>query len=222
MNCGSFENLWIDYFDEALDPAAHRQAEEHLSLCPRCAALVAEMRANRLLAGAIPEVEPPPQLIRKIIAETSGAPPAPAWYDFIFDFVRPQQFPKLAMGSLMAVASIVVVLYALGVDFRSTTMADLSPQRLWERTNREVHLAYSRGVKYYNALRIVYEIQSRFESLNASTEDQNQRSPSDPQKDSTPTPSTKPSSQHSVSQELTGAEFVVQNWVRFEDQGGLS
>lgn len=222
MNCDSLENLWIDYFDEMLDRPTRREVEEHLFGCKKCTALVAEMRADLLLATALPEVDPPARLIHKILTETSGAPAAPAWYDFVFDFIRPQSLPKFAMGSLMAVVSLTVLLYAAGIDFRHITAADLTPSRLWERTNREVHLAYSRGVKYYNALRIVYEIQSRFESLNASTREQEQSAPTDQQKQTTPTPNSKPSSQHSMSEERNGAPYLVQNMHRSEKPGGLS
>ncbi|MBZ5535327.1 MAG: zf-HC2 domain-containing protein [Acidobacteriia bacterium] len=222
MNCNHFEDLWIDYLDETLDGATRRQVEEHLSHCEKCAALAAEMRGNRFLASAIPEVEPPPRLIYKIIADTTGTAAAPAWYDFIFDFIRPQQLPKLAMGSLMAVASLAVVLYAMGLDFRHITTAELRPSRLWEHTNREVHLAYSRGVKYYNALRIVYEIQSRVQSLNASTSDQDQPNPVEPQEKTAPAPPAKSGSQRTVSEEHAAGVILVQNFHRSENPGGLS
>ncbi|MBZ5553966.1 MAG: zf-HC2 domain-containing protein [Acidobacteriia bacterium] len=222
MNCNHFEDLWIDYLDETLDGATRRQVEEHLSHCEQCTALAAEMRGNRFLASAIPEAEPPLGLITRIIAETSGAPAVPAWYDFIFDFIRPQQLPKLAMGSLMAVASLAVVLYAVGLDFRHLTTADLKPSRLWEHTNREVHLAYSRGVKYYNALRIVYEIQSRVDSLNASTTDQDQPNPVEPQEKAAPTPPAKSGSQRTISEGHDTGPILVQNFHRSENPGGLS
>jgi putative zinc finger protein len=222
MNCHQFEDLWIDYLDETMDDAVRRQVEEHLSYCANCAALAAEMRGNRFLASAIAEVEPPTRLISRIIAETSGAPAVPAWYDFIFDFIRPQHLPKFAMGSLMAVASLAVVLYAVGLDFRHITTADLNPSRLWEHTNREVHLAYSRGVKYYNALRIVYEIQSRVQSLNASSTDQDQPNPAEPQEKTTPAPPAKSGSQRTISEGHDGAIILVQNLHLTENPGGLS
>ncbi len=220
MNCELFENLWIDYFDESLDAASKQQVEEHLQQCGRCSALVAEMRANLVLANAIPEVEPPPRLIHKILKETSGEPAGPAWYDFIFDFIRPQQLPRLAMGSLMAVASLAVVLYATGFNFRDFTTADLKPSRLWEKTNREVHLAFSRGVKYYNALRIVYEIQSRIETFSGSSSDQDQTAPADQQPSRTPTP-TKPGSQR-ISEDRSNTLYLVQNLGCPMKPGGLS
>jgi hypothetical protein len=222
MNCNQIESLWIDYFDDALDGVKRREVEGHLGACEKCTALVAEMRSNRILGSAIPEVEPPPRMIQKIIAQTSGTPPASSWYDFIFDFIRPQQLPKFAMGSVMAVASLAIVLYAAGFDFNNWTAADLTPSRLWERTNREAHLAYSRGVKYYNALRIVYEIQSRIESLNASTRDQEQSPPDNPESSTPPAPKTKPSSQHSMSEERRGAMYLAQNLEHSVNFGGLS
>lgn len=216
MNCTSFENLWLDYFDEALDGATRREVEEHLRECARCAVLVAEMRANRLLSSAIPELEPPPRLIHNIIAQTSGVGPTPAWYDFIFDFVRPQQLPKLAMGSLMAVASLTIVMYAMGIDFRNISTADFKPSHLWERTNREVHLAYSRGVRYYNALRIVYEIQSRFQTTEGPSDEQDQSAPSN-QQPPVPSPS-KPGSQR-ISEDHGVREFWVMNLGHAGDAG---
>jgi hypothetical protein len=114
-----------------------------------------------------------------------------------------------------------VILYAMGLDFRHITTADLKPSRLWEHTNREMHLAYSRGVKYYNALRIVYEIQSRVESLNASTSDQEQTNPVEPEKNA-PAPPAKSGSQRTISEEHEAGVILVQNFHRSENPGGLS
>jgi hypothetical protein len=122
------------------------------------------------------------------------------------------------------VASLAIVLYSFGVDFRRVTSADLSPSRLWERTNREVHLAYSRGVKYYNALRIVYEIQSRLESINPSLGGNDSSTPSDqspPQ--NPPSGPSKPGSQRTFSfEDRFGAIEVVENWISMPNSGGLS
>jgi hypothetical protein len=224
MDCKALENLWIDYFDDALEATAQREVEEHLTRCEKCDTLVAELRANIFLANAIPEVEPPPRLTARIFEATSGAQSAPAWYDFIFDFIRPQTLPKFAMGSLMAVASLAIVLYSFGVDFSHVTSADLAPSRLWERTNREVHLAYSRSVKYYNALRIVYEIQSRLETVNPSSGGTDSATPSDqspPQ--NAPSGPSKPGSQRTFSfEERFGAIEVVENRIPMPNSGGLS
>ncbi|MDD5541997.1 MAG: zf-HC2 domain-containing protein [Acidobacteriia bacterium] len=224
MDCRILESLLVDYFDHALDGGRERDVEAHLAQCPGCRALVAEMRTNLLLTSTLPELDPPARLVARIIESTSGARAAPAWYDFVFDFIRPQALPKFAMGSLMTVASLAIVLFALGVNFGDMKAADFSPTRMWERTNRQVHLAYSRGVKYYNALRIVYEIQSRFESATSSSGGSESPTPDNtPAPQNNPNGPSKPGSQRTLSfgEELNTIE-MVRNWSTPPSAGGLS
>lgn len=221
MNCNALENLWIDYFDHTLDDAVRREVEEHLRQCKKCTALVAEMRADLLLVDALPEVEPPTRLIHNILAGTSGIQDAPPWYESPFDFIRPQQLPKFAMGMLMAVASLAVLLYASGIDFRNIKPADLTPSKLWEATNREVHLAYSRGVKYYNALRIVYEIQTRLGNLNASV-DPEKTAPAQQPQESVPNSAPKSGTPRSISEDHDPTQLLALNLEANKKHGGLS
>lgn len=224
MDCRILESLLVDYFDHVLDVGREREVEEHLVRCPACGTLVAEMRANLLLTSAIPEADPPAHLLARIMESTSGASSAPAWYDFVFDFIRPQALPKFAMGSLMAVASLAIVLYAIGVDFGGMKSADWSPTRMWDRTNRQVHLAYSRGVKYYNALRIVYEIQSRLESVTSSSGGSDSSTPDNtPPPPNPPNGPSKPGSQRSFSfEDQFNTIEMVQNRNSTPSWGGLS
>lgn len=221
MNCNALENLWIDYFDHTLDETTRLQVDEHLRQCGKCTALVAEIRADLLLVSALPEMEPPARLIRKILADTFEAQAAPSWYESLFDFIRPQHLPKFAMGTLMTVASLTVLLYAAGIDFRNLKPADLTPTKLWEATNREVHLAYSRGVKYYNALRIVYEIQTRLESLNAAV-GQEKTPPEQQPQQNPPSATPKSGAPRSISEDHDPTQLLAMNLEPNKKHGGLS
>ena len=55
----------------------------------------------------------------------------------------------------------------MGVSPSDLKKIDYRPASLVRAGNRQVHLSYARCVKFVNDLRVVYEIQSRFQPENA-------------------------------------------------------
>jgi hypothetical protein len=142
-----------------------------------------------------PRPEPPAALLERILAQTSGAEPIglrlggaqfgmdapavgpplaiPAASGNLLPFrrrlpaVRPSLFtqvffqPRLAMTAAMAFLSIALTLNLTGVRLQDLHASDLRPTSL-ERSFSSVN---ARAVRYYESLRVVYELESRVRDL---------------------------------------------------------
>ena len=69
--------------------------------------------------------------------------------------------PRFAYGALTVLVTLGVVSQALGIQWRTPTLADLNPVHLYRTADRKAHLVYATGSKFVGDLRVVYEIQSR-------------------------------------------------------------
>ena len=104
ISCVQLEALLSDYFDGALHPAEAAAMDEHLDTCQACGAMVEDMRLAVRYAREAGEVEVPPQLIARIIEQTTGTKPADmpewrhkfiAWWDSILSpVIRPMLEPR--------------------------------------------------------------------------------------------------------------------------------
>src|SRR5215831_16691029 len=83
LQCSQFEALLADALDgassqsgtdsPAREPVPDEAFEAHRQSCAACGALYAEAQEGKLLLHAIPEVEPPRNLVHNILAATSRA-----------------------------------------------------------------------------------------------------------------------------------------------------
>ena len=67
MNCLRPADIYL-YLENGLDPAAAREADEHLVLCPGCRSAFEERRALMDAVAGIPDLEVPPDLAAKVLA----------------------------------------------------------------------------------------------------------------------------------------------------------
>lgn len=86
MDCDKLDEMAMDLVDPegaGLDPRAlgraREDAETHVASCPRCAALVARLRAGLRAADELPLDEPSSLLESRILAAAALARPRPAW-----------------------------------------------------------------------------------------------------------------------------------------------
>ena len=160
--CAQVEERLSDHLDGLLSPEERREFEAHVAGCAHCAPLIAQVSA---LVGRMHALEPiaePPRLVSQILDRTLGprAQTQTGWAKWL-GWLRPVSLPRFAMGAVTVLASIFIVFSALGVKPGKMTAADLNPVTIFYSANRRVHLVYSRGVKFVNDLRVVYEIQTR-------------------------------------------------------------
>jgi len=131
----------------------------HLSSCASCAQLFVSVKGLLKDLRDVEQVEVPSRLIYSILDQTLG-PRLTSWQVFA-KWVRGLATPKFAYGAGSVMATCLIVLGASGTSLKKPRLADLSPSNVYQRVDRQAHLAYAKSVKYVSDLRVVYEIQSR-------------------------------------------------------------
>jgi predicted anti-sigma-YlaC factor YlaD len=73
MECSQFEALLADALDGTLRAEARGAFDAHRQSCGVCGPMFLETREGMLLLEAVPELEPPRNLVHNILAATSLA-----------------------------------------------------------------------------------------------------------------------------------------------------
>lgn len=69
MECDNVQKKFSDYLDGLLSADERKHADEHLKSCPECSHALEELRKTIALMKGLEEVEPPPWLEQKVMAE---------------------------------------------------------------------------------------------------------------------------------------------------------
>jgi len=170
MNCAELDILICDYVDNTLDAATRAVVESHLTGCASCRALVEDSRAVLSFFEGVPEVQPPPQLITRIVQEIPAAERAHSpkraggSMGWLRSWMKPVMQPRLAMGMAMTILSF-SMLGRFTAPVKQLKPSDLDPVKVWAAVEDKSHRVWDRTLKYYESLRVVYEIQSRLKDL---------------------------------------------------------
>jgi anti-sigma factor RsiW len=174
--CAQTEDRLSDFLDGLLSADELAAFERHRAGCANCAALLARVDSTVSGMHAMALLEEPPELVRAILDRTIGprdanrvvatvpaAQPADSergWFDWLSALAQPQ----FAYGALAVLVSALVVSQALGIQWRRPTIAELQPDSIYREANRRGHMIYARSTKLVSDSRVVYEIQSAFET----------------------------------------------------------
>jgi hypothetical protein len=119
----------------------------------------------------VADVATPPELVTRILFEITSGPShtavKPSWMRRIFGnrlggkFLEPVLQPRYAMGMAMTLLSFAMLGRVTGIEVRHLTPSDLDPVKIWTAAEDRATRTWQRGVKYYESLRLVYEIESR-------------------------------------------------------------
>ncbi|MBY0503482.1 MAG: zf-HC2 domain-containing protein [Bryobacteraceae bacterium] len=167
MNCAELDILVCDYVDGTLDTATRAAAEAHLTGCAACHALVDDSREVLSFLEGVPEVTPPAQLITRIIHEvpaSEGVQAPGRKSGWLRNWLKPVWQPRLAMGMAMTILSF-SMLGRFTAPVKQLKPSDLDPVKVWAAFEDKTHRVWDRTLKYYESLRVVYEIQSRLKDL---------------------------------------------------------
>jgi hypothetical protein len=170
------ENLASDYLEGLLNPSQRAAVEAHLAGCAACGELLGDVRHTLELCRAAEDAEPTPWLVSKIMLATIGER-QPTWRERIAAFLRPVLRPRVAYPIAMTVFTFSIIVNAAGLNLRSLRFEDLNPRTWVGRANRQGHLMYARAEKFYYDLRVVYEIESRFQQLRGQPQVQEEETP---------------------------------------------
>src|SRR5215469_1198283 len=200
LTCSQFEALLAEAFDDEGQsvpprgmPSQTREAfEAHRLSCANCAPLFAEAQEGVLLLRTLEEVEPPRHLVHNILAATSGAesvateiPQTAGWWQRLQRSLRVPRLgflhSRFVTSFCMAFFSLSLTLSLAGVRVGDLAKVDWHPNAL----RKSVVLGYTqveaRVMRYYDNMRLVYEVQSRVQQIKKVTNP----APNDNNKDNT-------------------------------------
>jgi Putative zinc-finger len=181
MQCHEFDSLIADAIDRVLAGAQLEAFQAHARSCSVCGPLLAEVEAGRNWLKDLTEVEPPASLVTSILASTTGvdtqrlrvnvpaAQPRITWWEraqaWVSDAVQPVwgtvRQPRFAMSFGMAFFSLSVALSMLGVKPGDLKQISLRPAAI----RHTFYNTEARVVRYYENIRLVYEVESRVRGL---------------------------------------------------------
>ena len=173
MNCAEIEVLICDYVDGTLAAAQKAEVERHLSACPACAELARDSAAAVAFMETAADVEPPPELITRILFDAPWAKEKQKskpreWFRAL---LSPILHPKFAMGMAMTILSL-SMLARFVAPVRQLRPADLKPTEVWAGIEGRAVRTWARTVKFYENLKIVYQIQTTLKEWQQQTEEQ--------------------------------------------------
>src|SRR6202041_702066 len=181
MQCHEFDGLLTDALDGVLSSLQLDRFQAHARICSACGPLFAEVEAGRNWLKDLTEVEPPVSLVTNILASTTGvdtqrlrvnvsAPqPRVTWVEkaqaWALEAIEPiwgtVRQPRFAMSFGMAFFSLSVALSVLGVKPADLRQVSLRPAAL----RHTYYNTQARVVRYYENIRLVYDVESRVREL---------------------------------------------------------
>lgn len=187
MQCVEVEALLAEALDGTLEGAKRAAFEAHQQSCDSCRFAVEEAHAGLHWLKALDEAEPPHNLVHNILAQTIGALPSEhavpvprgeGWMEKLkgrlAPIFAPVATPRFAMSLGMAFFSITLLLGIAGFHFADVRHWDVSSKGI----RRTYYETQARVMRYYENMRLVYEIESRVRDLRrAGTPDQVNQQP---------------------------------------------
>ena len=192
LSCVEFDALLADALDGLVSASSQRRFELHREQCPACASLFREAAAGLNWLNALEEIEPPANLVHNILADTTmrtgavaAAAPKLPWKQrlsgILADIVAPARAlvrqPRVAMTAAMAVFSLTLSMNFAGIKLSDLRHIDLRPSAIKESATMKYYETTSRVVKYYENIRLVYEVESRLQELKRATSSDEQERP---------------------------------------------
>lgn len=164
LNCADVEILLADYVDQTLLDGDVADLKAHFAICPGCREMAADAAAAVAFMDRAEIVEPPPELVNRILFEIGNNAnheivKPPFWQRLFGKGLQPILQPRFAMGMAMTMLSFGMLLRMEGVR----EWADLSPTNLYAAAEDRVTRVWDRGVKHYQSLKLVWEIQTRYQ-----------------------------------------------------------
>ncbi len=181
MQCNEFDLLLSDALDGVLKGVELDRFQAHARSCKACGPLFAEAEAGGKWLKSLTEVEPPVSLVASILASTTGvdtqrlrstvrvSQPRISWleslqasiagyFEPVWETVRQ---PRFAMSFGMAFFALSVGLTVLGVKPADLRQVSLRPSAI----RHTYYNTQARVVRYYENIRLVYEVESRVREL---------------------------------------------------------
>jgi len=178
LTCADFEILLCDYLDGVLDAAQRAELEDHQRSCASCAAFAHDVSSAVAFLQRVEAPEPPQALLTRIAFEIPASNVRrTGWRGMLFGWFQPMLQPRFAMGMAMTILSFSMLGRFAGIEVRQLKASDLQPAAIWAAVDNRVCLTWERTVKYYENLRLVYEVQSRLQEWTQQEEEERKARP---------------------------------------------
>jgi len=184
LHCLEIDELLCDYVDGTLDGAKRIAFESHTAHCAACKELVADVTGAVSFMERAELVEPPKELITRILYHTPKQAPlleAIAKTDWLKRWIAPLIQPRFAMGMAMTILSF-SMLGKFVTPVRQIKPSDLDPVKVWRSIDDSAHRTWDRFVKYYDNMKLVYEVQTAIEDIKGEPEENAGEVKSNPKK----------------------------------------
>jgi anti-sigma factor RsiW len=160
MNCSDIEILLAEYVDGTLLDGPKSAVKSHLESCSGCRELAEDAACAVAFMARTASVDAPPELLTRILFQAPAVRPTLARRLFgrvLGGWLEPILQPRLAMGMCVAALSF----FMLRPGVRQLTPSDLDPVKVWTSAENRASRMWERGVKSYENLRLVYQIETR-------------------------------------------------------------
>lgn len=198
LTCEEWEMLLAESLDGLLPAGECAAFDAHSTECSVCAQLLRESKQGQEWLGFL-EAEPevPSDLVERIVGKTSGTvaggplalpgagPIAVAPHVLGIPVRRVMWDTRMMMTAAMAFFSIALTLNLAGVKLTNLKLSDLTPASMELNLTRQFYGAKGSLVRYYDNLRLVYEVESKMREIRRTEEMQQvqpkQEVPANPQ-----------------------------------------
>ena len=174
MNCAEIEILICEYVDGTLPEAQRAEVERHLADCPACAELARDSAAAVAFMESAADVEPPPELVTRILFDapwSKGKHESRSarvdWRAVESDFAAEV---RDGHGDDDSVAVDAGALRDAGAAVAPG--GPRAERRYWRRSRTGRVRTWARTVKFYENLKVVYQIQTTLREWQQQTEEQ--------------------------------------------------
>ncbi len=174
MQCVEVEALLAEAIDGTLHGSILAAFEAHRDSCPACRTMVEEASSGMHWLKGLDEIEAPRNLVHNILAQTIGqipearavvAPKGEGWLvrlkGRLSPVFAPVVTPRFAMSFGMAFFSITMLLSIAGFHVADLRHIDMSAKGI----SKTYYSTQARVVRYYENIRLVYEIETRVRDL---------------------------------------------------------
>lgn len=220
MECSQFEALLADALDGTLTAETETRFTAHKDSCGICGPMFMEAQEGMLSLNALPELEPPTNLLHNILVRTTMAEakgevaPRPAtvgvgWLERLrLRLPSPlagMLHARFATSFCMAFFSISLTLNLLGIRVTEIRHVDWHPTALKRSAVLEYTQVQARVLRYYDNMRLVYEVESRMRELKkvtAPAQDNINTKPDKQNRNNPPDTSGRPQEHENYSREM--------------------
>ena len=171
MTCAEFDVLLSDYVDGHVTIEQRRVIESHADECESCRELLRDVFQAVGFLEAAEKATPPPELITRIVhhaprgrlrdeSERRGS-----LSRLFTNWLQPVLQPRFQMSIAMTILSFAMLGRCTGIRVQEIKPADLNPVVLWNNLEDKAFRTWDRTVKYYENLRLVYEVETRLKEI---------------------------------------------------------